>query len=178
MELKYNLEESDMKAAETLASSKCRTLARSWANFVLNVGVWACIAVALTTLLHSRSRHSEHQTLGLIVVLLIVGAVASILSNRLAARRVRLLQTAALELPIEQRLMVLDEGLRFENRWSTSLLRWAIFQGIEELAQHVALVVRPYSVIVVPNRAFASAEERAAFVATVRETFVSAGRTS
>lgn len=138
--------------------------------FVLNVAAWTCIGFAVMQLLDSGAQgHWWYQRPAFVLTLLVLGALLSALASVLAARGVRNAQLAALEpFPLEQDLSVLEQGLSFESRWGTSIYLWSALQGLQQLPEHTALVVRPYLVLVVPHRAFGSATEREAFATLIR----------
>jgi hypothetical protein len=171
MQLCYELSQTDFEAAQAAAQRLCRSRGLgNGTSLALNVLGWGLIGFAASALLNNQ-RSPEHwfQTPWVTLALFVAGLSIAFAGSLHGARRVRRAVLAPLQpFPITHSLHLTDHGIEISNRFGRSQLTWEAFQGIFELNDHIALVLKPSSVFVVPFRAFPTREERNSVVAHIR----------
>lgn len=167
----YRLGEADFRLAQRLANQQCISMAGGTSVvFWTNVAAWTLISMGVLQLLKVADREVSGQRVWLAIALVLVGAFVSWLSDIWRRRRIwaRVLAVVG-PFPTEHTLLVQEEGLAFEDSIGQLLVRWSAILAVQQLPGHVAIVVRPYLVLVVPRSAFDSTEASERFAACLSE---------
>ncbi|MEZ5440979.1 MAG: YcxB family protein [Lysobacterales bacterium] len=159
--IQYRVEQADYRLALQLACQQTASrVGGAAAYFWSNVAAWTFISLGVLQLLKAADTAlSGPQRVWWAMSFVAAGGMAIWLSGIWRSQRLQAtLLAVAGPFPSEQVLSVSDHGLRGEGPDGEALVRWSGIRAVQRLPGHVAIVLRPLSVLVIPRKAFESVE--------------------
>ena len=164
MELRYSLSAEDIRVAQVVADGACRAELKRplWEKALLVlVGISGGLSVAAALGMYQKYPGTIAYDFSWVVLPMLLALVGIFIFVHLARRALARERIAQLEpFPIEQNLLITDEGLRFENRNGTCFLPWGVIKSTQVLPNYLAITSLQWVTFVIPVSAFASAEQR------------------
>ena len=171
MQFRWDMQESDFVLASDLATERLNASTAWTAAFsALRIILWIFCATTILAAIDSFRFGPGYAGLVVLVfsaVMALVTYVALLVLWARARRRAALRAYGPFPAPCE--LEIRETGIRLSGRHNSADVDWSGVASVGELQQHVSITLRWGAIVLVPNRAFDTAERKRELVDVVRQ---------